>query len=255
MRMIFKNPTFTDIPSLKNLWLEAFGDSEEFFMLFLKNGYHYKRCRVAVENGKIVAALYFFDCYIEDKKIAYIYGVATDKQERGKGYCRKLIVDTHEHLKENGYYGALLVPGSERLFSMYEKFGYKTATYVDKVTVSANIKPLSNIRKIEKDEYQRLRRAFLPQGAVLQENENLDYLSQFEDFYTDGNFLLAAHIKDNTLYAQEFLGDKELLPFIVSSLSAETGVFRTKGDSIPFSLYCPFYDNSPKPVWFGLAFD
>ena len=208
-----------------------------------------------MQGQKLVAALYFFDCYIEDKKIAYIYGVATDKQERGKGYCKELIANTHEYLKENGYYGAILVPGSENLFSMYEKFGYKTATYVDKITVSSNGKPLSDIRKIEKEEFKNLRRTFLPQGAVLQEEENLDYLSQFEDFYTDGTFLLSAHIKDNTVYAQEFLGDNKLLPFIVSSLSAEKGVFRTKGDSIPFSMYYPFYDNSPKPVWFGLAFD
>ncbi len=253
--MIFKNPLFTDIPQLRSLWLEAFGDSEEFFMDFLKNGYHYKRCRVAVENEKIVSALYFFDCLCEDKKIAYIYGVATRNQERGKGYCKALFLDTHSYLKENGYYGAILVPSTEELFSFYEKLGYRTATFVDIINVRKTACTPIKLQKIDKQEYALLRRQLLPIGSVIQENENLDFLDCFEDFYTADGVLLTAHIKDNILYAQEFLGDTASLPSVLASLNIEKGIFRTIGSGRPFTMYYPFYENSPKPAYFGLAFD
>ena len=253
--MIFKNPDVADIPTLKKLWLEAFGDSDEFFMEFIKKGYHQKRCRIAEDNGKVVSVLYFFDCLCEDKKIAYIYGVTTDKKERGKGYSKALFSDTHKYLEENGYSGAILVPSEDPLFTFYENLGYKTATFVDLITLTKSQQPPISLKKINKSEYAALRRKFLTAGSVIQENENLDFLECFENFYTANGVLLAAHIKDGTLYTQEFLGAKALLPSVLAYFNADKGIFRTVGTSRPFAMYHPFYKNSPKPTYFGLAFD
>ncbi|MBO7217419.1 MAG: GNAT family N-acetyltransferase, partial [Clostridia bacterium] len=222
--MIFKNPTFTDMANLKNLWIEAFGDSDEFYASFLKSGFHASRCRLAEEENEILSALYFFDCLLEDKKIAYIYGVATKKQARNRGIAKKLLIDTHEYLKENGYYGALLVPSEKSLFPFYEKLGYKTATKNNTVTVSDNFSDPSKLKKINGEEYAALRRKYLPRGGVIQENENIEYLETLEELYCSKDFIFAAHIEGDTLYASEFLGDTAQLGNITAAFKVKKGV-------------------------------
>lgn len=253
--MTFKNPTFCDIPKLSALWQEAFGDTNEFIYKFFKTVYHDKRCCIEEENGQILSALYVLDCYSGDKKLAYLYAVATKKEHRGKGACRRLIEDTHEYLKANGYDGAILVPGNEELFSLYEKLGYTLATYIDEITVSAENKLSPDLKAIGKEEYQKLRRELLPCDAVLHTDENIAFLETFEELYSADGVLLSAHIKDNTLYAAEFFGDTSLLPSVTFAIGAEKGVFRTVGSDKPFSMYYPFNDDLPKPSYFGPAFD
>lgn len=248
-------PKPEQIPALRNLWKEAFKDSDAFLDTFFRTAFHPNRCRCIFDEKRAVAALYWFDCIYENKPIAYIYAVATAKSHRGQGLCRQLMDDTHKYLTLNGYKGALLVPGSTELFKMYEKMNYKTCSTIREFHCNARPEELQ-LCEISAFEYAKLRKLLLPKGSILQEKENLDFLQTQVQFYMGSGFLLAAHGKKDTLYGIELLGSITVAPAIVYSLGYTKGTFRTIGNSRPFAMYLPLGDNTlALPTYFGFAFD
>ena len=251
---------------LRELWKKAFGDSDAFLDIFQSTAFSKDRCQYLTEDGHIVSALYWFDCTLEDKKIAYIYAVATDEKYRGKGLCHKLMEQTHKHLKELGYIGAILSPATDDLIRFYEKMGYEICTYVDEITFdedtlvacdnnfSSKTEVLS-LRKISKKEFSELRQDFLPENALLQEHENLDFLETQADFYIGNGFLLTSRKEKDKLMGLEFLGDTTLLPSILQSLNCTHGTIRTVGNSKPLGMYYPLTEDSLKPSYLGFIFD
>ena len=131
--MKIDKPKLSQIPKLWGLWREAFGDTEEFLTAFYKSAFHVNRCRCVTIKEEIVASLYWFDCIYKDKKIAYLYAVATAKAYRGQGICKSLISDTHSYLLGCGYEGVVLVPGNRELFKLYEGMGYQTCSHMKEI--------------------------------------------------------------------------------------------------------------------------
>ena len=83
----------SDYNGLIDLWKEAFGDSDAFLDDFDRTAFSPERyCAIIIES-EVVSALYFFDCEYEGGRLAYIYAVATAKDYRGQGLCRKLLDD------------------------------------------------------------------------------------------------------------------------------------------------------------------
>lgn len=244
-------PTRAQIPALRKLWKQAFGDTDTFLDLFFSTAYAPRRCRCTNAQGQTVAALYWFDCTAGDETYAYLYAVATDPAFRGQGLCRQLMEDTHDLLKEQGYAGAVLVPGEPGLFAMYEKMGYTDLSGADCFSVSAGT-PIP-LRQITPEEYAAARRALLPPGGIQQEGENLRFLSSYANFYTGKGFVLAAVTEETHLQCTELLGDRTAAAGIVAALGMQTGTFRVPGES-RFSMYHPLKD-IPAPGYFGLAFD
>ena len=73
------------IDDLKQLWKTVFGDPDSFIDTFFAVAFSPDRCLFFEDSGKIVSALYWFDCEYENGKLAYIYAVATHPEHRGKG--------------------------------------------------------------------------------------------------------------------------------------------------------------------------
>lgn len=256
--MIIDAPKESQIPALRSLWQEAFGDTEDFLDDFRRTAFHTDRCRCVVTDGIIAAALYWFDCMCMEKRIAYVYAVATVKAYRGKGICHKLMEDTHRHLSELGYEGVIVVPGSKELFLFYEDMGYRVCSTVCEFSCTAAVQDghKALLRSIDKLEYARLRRQFLPEGGVVQENENLDFLQTQAQFYAGPGFLLAARKEDDRLFGVELLGDEAKASEIVNELACVQGMFRIPGEGRPFAMYHSLTSNTqPAPTYFGLAFD
>ena len=240
------------ITDLKGLWMEAFGDPAPFVDGFFRTGYDPDRCRVLYENGKLAAALYWFDCQWDGRKLAYIYAVATKQELRGRGLCRRLMEQTHRHLQALGYAGAVLVPGEASLFSFYEAMGYEICSTVGEFTCRAAA-PLA-LRRVDAGEYARLRKSLLPAGGVVQEGAVLNFLATYASFWAGENCLLAASVQENTVYVQEYLGSADLAPAVTGALGGEKGVFRTPGTDRPFAMYHALH-SSAAPTYFGLALD
>lgn len=254
--LIPKPPRNNQLPALRALWQEAFGDTEEFLNDFYGTAFNFDRSRlITLPDGSIACALYWFDCLYRDRRVAYLYAVATAKAHRGQGYCHRLMSDTHHHLAALGYEGAILVPGSKQLFTFYESMGYQTFCQLREFRCTAAPDAIP-VRAIDKTEYAGLRREFLPQGSVLQEQENLDFLQTQADFYTGPGFLLTACKSETALLGVELLGDATLAPAIVAALGYSEGRFRTPGTGMPFAMYRPLKGSTlPAPEYFGLAFD
>lgn len=237
-------PLEDQIGGLRALWQEAFGDSEDFLDIFWDTAFSPDRCRCITLDAQVAAALYWFDCRLNDRPIAYVYAVATAKAHRGQGLCRRLMDDTRHLLAELGYSGIVLVPESH-LFGMYEGMGYRVCSYVREFTCRAGDDPIA-LQEIGVEEYAQLRRQFLPAGGVVQENENLQYLSKISKFYAGDDFLYAENA--------ELLGNADAAGAILAALGKDSLQFRCPGSEKPFAMYLPL-DHSPAPTYFGLAFD
>lgn len=246
-------PQAEQLPQLRSLWREAFGDGNEFLDLFFESGFSPERCRCVTLDGQIAAALYWFDCHCDGRKLAYLYAIATRESCRSKGLCAALMANTHALFTQKGYAGAILVPGDEGLFRMYGKMGYETCSYISEKTFSSNEKPLP-LRSVSREEYARLRRQLLPTGGVIQEGENLTFLEKLTAFYAGDGFIFCGSMENGRVWAPELLGDHEAAPGILAALGAEEGSFRFPGTDRPFAMYRSLTD-AAAPRYFGLAFD
>jgi len=253
--MIIDHPQIKDIPDLMKLWKEAFEDSDEFLKIFFATAFSPMRSRRITVDGTTVAALYWFDCTYNGKKIAYVYAVATAKAYRGQGLCHILMNDAHTILKSHGYTGTILVPGRKELFGFYNRLGYETCSYVNEIKCKKSDRKLK-ISKIGKEEYAKLRRQYLPEGSVIQERENLDFLERYASFYSGRDFVLATQCKKEALHGIELLGNLPTAPDIVNTLGYKNGSSRTQGKDTPIAMYHSFDKGEQSaPTYFGLAFD
>lgn len=252
--MTIDKPHKSQLPALRALWQEAFGDSEAFLDCFFQVAYAPDRCRCLMIDDTPVAALYWFDCTCRGRRLAYLYAVATAKAHRGKGLCHALMADTHRHLAILGYAGTVLVPGDPTLFSFYEKMGYAVCSHVAEFASRAAIAPV-RVWEIGIDNYAAFRRQFLPERGVLQECESLAFLQTQASLYAGEGFLLAARREGSTLRGLELLGDASVVPSILAALGCREGRFRTPGSDKPFAMYRSLDAAAMPPAYFGLAFD
>lgn len=251
--MIIKPPSKEDIPQLRQLWKQAFRDTDAFLDIFFSTAFALERCRCVMENGAVAAALYWFSCESDGQSLAYIYAVATAKQFRGQGLCRKLMADTHTHLKDLGYAGALLVPGDLGLRKMYRSMGYEDMTGVERFSCKAGT-PIP-LEQISGDRYALARRERLPHNGVLQEGENLRFLERIAQFYRGEDVLLCAVKDGDKLTVPELLGNQAAAPGIVAALGCAEGTFTVPGEKEPFAMGIAFTPDFPKPQHFAFAFN
>lgn len=239
-----------NIDGLCRLWKQAFGDTEEFLEDFFCVAFSQERCATLEKDGKLAAMLYWFDCTWEGRKVAYIYAVATDEAYRNQGLCRTLMEQTHHRLRASGYAGAVLVPGSLQLFTMYEKLGYTPFCTALTLTLDAGDETV-DLAELSHEEYSKRRLPLLPRGSVVPDDLTFDFLATFCSFYTEGDCLFCGGMEEDTFYFQEFLGDPERVSAILNALGAKKGVLRVPGDT-PFAMYHPLDDTLEMPSHFDI---
>ena len=249
--MIIRKPEEKDFPSLKNLWSEAFKDSDAFISAFFSAAFSKNRAMIAEIDGSPVSMLYWFDASFNSKKVAYIYGVATAEGFKKQGICSSLMAALHGHLKASGYVGAVLVPSSENLFNFYKKLGYMKFIYNSQKTVVAE-KGLCEFFEISEKEYIDLRKEYLPKNSITQ--TNLEFLKLQTKFFKGEDFIFSARKEKSTLFALEFLGNKNRQGNIVHCFKAEKGIFRTFGNEKPFAMFLPF-EETEIPQYLDFAYD
>ncbi len=241
-----------DVTGLWQLWQQAFGDSDEFLELFFTKAYAPQRCRCIYDGDKPVAMLYWFDCFLENRKLAYLYAVATEKDYRGQGLCRILMEGTYRLLEKQGYEGCILVPGEPGLFDYYKRLGYETAGSIAEYTCAAG-DPVP-LEKIDVCRYAALRAFYLPANGVVQEGAALRLLDGYTAFYAGDGFVLAARQEKGKLTVCELLGNGDG-PSIVAALGCERGTFRTPGQEKPFAMAHWFTKQTVNTLYFGIALD
>ena len=245
--MKIDHPSSLQIPQLRQLWQEAFGDTDTFLDLFFSSAYDPQRCLCITQEETVVAAAYWFAC----GEYAYIYAVATAKSHRGQGLCHKLMAQIHTLLPKQGFQGAVLVPGDQALRQFYSQMGYADFGGIHRFSCQSGTAVA--IKKIDAATFAQLRRRYLPEGGVIQEKENLAFLSQVAQFYTGADFLLTASMDGKILRGLELLGNADAAPGILAALGAENGQFQTPGHA-PFAMWRSLGEKNC-PTYLGFAFD
>jgi GNAT superfamily N-acetyltransferase len=244
--MKIEHPHSEQIPSLRALWKEAFGDTDNFLDKFFGTAFSPKRCLCATVGCELAAMAYWFCC----EEYAYIYAVATARKYRGKGICHALMEQLHTVLEAEGYAGCIVLPGEESLRDFYRGMGYENFGGVHEFNCEAGT-PLP-LRKLDKIEFAALRRNYLPTGGVIQERENLDFLSCWASYYEGPRALITAIWEDGELKVMELLGDEKAAPSIVAALGAKSGSFRSPG-STPYAMHRPLCQKRV-PKYFAFCF-
>ncbi len=253
--MTFEHPTPPQIPLLRQLWKTAFGDTDAYLDAFFDTAFSPQRCRCAFSGGQLAGMLYWFGVSCRGEKMVYLYAVATAPEFRGQGVCRRLMEDTHALLSSLGYAGAILVPQEEELRKMYEGMGYQSFGSIREIFCAAGNAP-APLHTIDAAEFKKLRRQLLPQGSVIQEEENLAFLETQAQFYRGTDFLLAAQpTAEGALFAPELLGNAAAAPGILLALGYPQGTFRTPGTQLPYGMFRPLTKTAQPPEYFGFSFD
>lgn len=250
--MRIEHPDASRIPQLRKLWKEAFGDSDAFLDGFFAFGFSPERCRCIVEDGEVVSALYWFEGICRGQRFAYLYAVATTASHRGRGLFTALLEDVKQILSGQGVDGILLVPETEKLCRMYEKLGFSVCTSVNFYQICAGKEPIA-VSETDAGTYMSLRRAYLPEGAVLQEGALLPFLNSQYRFYAGDGWLAAGQAYEGKLVCQEFLGDISAMEGLVRALGADLGEFRTPGRTRPFTWILPLREGCTRPEYFAFA--
>ena len=146
------------------------------------------------------------------------------------------------------YAGAILVPAGDDLRQMYAKMGYVNFGGVREIAVQAG--QARSLRQITAEAYAALRRVYLPEGGVIQENGAVEYLAAGAELYAGQDFLLA--MSGNL--GLELLGNSEAAPGILGALGLTDGRFRVLGEE-PFAMYRSMTKDEWTPGYFGLAFE
>ena len=242
-------PQIKDLPQLRRLWQEAFSDSEDFLDGFFATGFSHDRSLCLKIGDRPVAALYWFDCFLDGDKLAYLYAIATEKAYRGRGLCGQLMSATHQKLKALGYAGSVLVPAGERLFAFYGAMGYTGFCPMAETTVTAG--PVAaDLKKLTATDYFAIRRQYAPKADIRQE-QTADYLATFTEFYGADGAVMCMSREGERLYFQEFLGDPHILPGVLTALGAKTGHLRLPGGN-PYAMHLGFEKTLPEDAYLGI---
>lgn len=232
------------------LWKQAFGDSDAFLDDFFTVGYAPDCCGSIYDGENLVAAAYWFEMAMQEKKLAYIYAVATDESYRRQGYCHRLLQSIHQTLQDNGCDGAVLVPADAGLAKFYGSMGYLPFGKICHKAVKAAGK--TELQQLTAEEYCLRRRQYLPEGGIEPGRKMLEFLGTFADFYAGDGFVCCA-VED---FLPEFLGQEENLPAIVAALGLESARVRLAGGNEDFAMYLPLSQKGKDvPAYFSLALD
>lgn len=135
-----------DLPRLKTLWVDVFGDAPADVDAFFALRHRDENMLVDERGGLIAGMLTMLPFTLQtgcgdSYPARYVYAVGTAREARGQGIATGLLEAAHTHMERMGIAASVLVPASDGLFSFYAKRGYETAFALDVLTLPAEALP------------------------------------------------------------------------------------------------------------------
>lgn len=158
--------TGSDHPRLKALWADAFGDTPESLDAYFSHRHMDGNMLVDARDATVAGMLTMLPVTLSSTggqayPGRYIFAVATDGRYRNLGVSTALLEAAHAYMKGLDEAAAVLAPASQSLFGFYGNRGYKTAFYLDAVTLNAAELPpfprRGRFRECSGADYTRLR--------------------------------------------------------------------------------------------------
>ena len=122
--------TSTDIPKIKSLWKEVFGDSEDYIHRFITH-FGIDGCYVCQMNDEIIAMTFAIpttlinSINLKSISLKYLYACATHPNFRKQGIMEKLLATIYEESCSENYAGIFLYAANHSLQNYYKKLGFE----------------------------------------------------------------------------------------------------------------------------------
>lgn len=259
------------LPDLKAIWKECFGDEEayiDFFfsnqmkvnhtfenqLIYMESNHTFENQLVYMESNHPVSMLTMIPGMLVlsegSRKIYYIYGVATTREHRGKGYAASLLEYAY-FLAQKENAALVLVPASESLYAYYRKLGFETAFYQNKISFvfSSDIANTNefmwSMREVNADTYGVIRKQqFSRQGTVIWKEKELLYAYKENQFLggksyciecNNKEYLLMCYAYENCLYVRETTLPDEMVQMVIYTISKN---FQCQRASVRIPAFC-----------------
>ncbi len=222
----FRTAKAADIPMLRALWQECFGDSNAFCDWFFAERFSPALSTVAEEEGNILSAVHGwpFTLRIRNKSIPSIMmcGVATYPSARGKGLMKGCISLFMTNAREHGFLALLQKPVDFRIYNWCGHYAAYDAAVFTKKQVAAYCPAPDTLDTFCSDAYAE---ELLPiytkatqdfSNSIIRSLEDMSL--KLRDYAADGGKLLvnSAHTAYAVYYITE---DKLIVPEIMGSPS------------------------------------
>jgi len=243
--MIIKMPTQQDIPQMKLLWQQTFGDPMQSIDGFFATGYRQTHCRILWEE-KVLGAVYWFDLSWQGSRYGLIYALAVEEGQRGKGLGSHLVEQVCRQLQKQDYAGAVLAPAGEHLHTFYRRLGFAPFGGADTLQVEASGEPVY-LEQVDAQTYLQDRPGFGWDDAFAAFVENQCLL------YRAGDMRLIRY-KD-AADIQEYMGPIEKLPGILADLGIKQARVRMPGAKMAAGMCLIFGQDGDIPGYLGPIMD
>lgn len=281
--MLIRLSTPADIPTLRQLWELAFGDSGPYVDNFFDNYYRPERM-IVLEEGHVVRAMtaWFDTTFVlpgqGQYRAAYLYAVATHPGCRGRGLAGKLLAWADEYFRSLDIPAVTTVPAEPSLHNFFAASGFRECFCHDELTAAPHTVHSAPfvLEALSPQRYGELRETLLmdcphisfPTDALTYQ-DGCCRISGGGLYAADtpcGTAVLCAEgMADGTLLLKELLGQPDacdaLLKFLPILLPNFSGTYRIPGKNIPFGML-KWLDKSLAAQWnwtvsgyLGLAFD
>lgn len=237
------------IMQCKKLYMEAFGDDEQFtdllFDLFFDTS-----CRYICCDDKIVSMLFAIDISLDGYRGKYIYAVATHPDFRGKGYMSRLFDEVSAEFKDQ-YDFLCLKPMNEGLFDFYSRLGFirkfKKSVVNNGDFLGSGLKELTDITDIKK-----VRKALLIKNYAEYCDDFykliLSYCTVSVDSFEKPRLFIVAERQSGKI--KEVLGEYEMLPKCYNG-----SPILIPGDGYDFAMIKYLNDKTFDNGYLGFALD
>lgn len=126
-----------DLPQIKQLWMQAFHDSEAATDFYFANRAPQSalldNLLIDMEEGRLRGMLSLLPVDLlsggQVYPARYFFAIATDERFRRQGISTRLIEEAERLTLARGGYASLLVPADQPLFDFYGKRGFETLFY------------------------------------------------------------------------------------------------------------------------------
>lgn len=263
--MRFRKLNQNDVPQLKALWKEGFGDSAEQINLFFEKVWPNAGGFCAEENDKVVSMVFTLPVFLalagETKKAVYLYAVTTQEKFRRQGLCKKLLAFAEKELRKKYVCCMLLVPEDDHLAAYYEGLGFTQTPSVQLLDLQEQ-KQAGQAMEISAQAYAGLRETLLIDVPHVQyDRKLLDYEAARCKFYqlqiANSFGCAAVCTADGGCVVDELLPDAAFLPALATVVSADRWYVKCPGQTHVFAMMKWLEEEDPvyDAAYLGFSFD
>ena len=188
------------------LWLENFGDSEEFVRFYFDRKYDDRHALLYEAGGEATAAALMLPYRLRwqggSLDAAYISGACTRREARNRGIMSELLREGFRQMYERGTELTFLIPAEGWLFDYYGRMGYGTvfrqayaAWEAADAPASERVGAVTAYAGIEETPVEEAHAYFtgqLEKKACFVEHDRRDFQAVVEEHYLSGGKLFLA---------------------------------------------------------------